>query len=146
MMLVCSEWLSLSNFKAWMDTQEYYHPIEGKLQLDKDFLCVGNRVYCPECCCFVTRKVNSFLKSKPSFAEDLPLGVHRSKGKFTANCKDPFDRYSKHIGSFDTVESARVVYIETKQKYARELADSVYVTDSRIRDTLYNYKFQLITS
>ena len=135
---VCQEWLSLTNFKVWMDKQEYYHSIEGKLQLDKDFLCRGNREYCPEYCCFVTRKVNSFLKSKPSFAEDLPVGVYRSKGKFVANCKDPFDRYSKHLGYFSTIESAEQEYLLTKCKYAYELATSLYVTDDRIRCSLIN--------
>ncbi|AHK11595.1 hypothetical protein S140_188 [Shewanella sp. phage 1/40] len=135
---VCNDWLSLSKFKSWMDNQNYYHSVEGKLQLDKDFLLKGNRVYCPDYCCFVTRKVNSFLKGKPAFAEGLPVGVYRNKGKFAANCKDPFDRFSKHLGYFSTISEAEHVYLSTKRKYAYELANSLYVTDDRVRCSLIN--------
>ena len=52
---VCEEWLRFSNFKAWMEQQDW----EGK-QLDKDLLVIGNKLYSPSTCCFVSRQVNSF--------------------------------------------------------------------------------------
>jgi hypothetical protein len=37
---VCEEWLTLSNFVAWVESQD----MEGK-ELDKDILCPGNKRY-----------------------------------------------------------------------------------------------------
>lgn len=39
---VCDEWLTFSNFKSWMEKQDW----EGK-ELDKDLLVRGNKVYSP---------------------------------------------------------------------------------------------------
>lgn len=47
---VCEEWLNYSNFKVWYGQ----NGIKGMaLDLDKDILFKGNKVYSPETCCFV---------------------------------------------------------------------------------------------
>lgn len=46
---VSADWHTFSNFKAWMEKQNW----EGK-QLDKDILIEGNKVYSPETCVFVS--------------------------------------------------------------------------------------------
>lgn len=56
---VCEEWLLFSNFKVWMETQDW----KGN-QLDKDLLIEHNKVYSPETCLFLSREVNSFLTSR----------------------------------------------------------------------------------
>src|SRR5690554_592214 len=56
---VAKEWHTFSNFKSWMETQEF----EG-LELDKDLLFVGNKVYGAEKCVFVTKLVNSFTNDQ----------------------------------------------------------------------------------
>ena len=66
---VCDEWLTFSNFKSWMETQDW----EGK-QLDKDLLLLGNKVYSPETCCFIYADLNvSIAKTK---AGKYPTGVY----------------------------------------------------------------------
>ena len=45
---VCEEWLRFSNFKSWMETQDW----EGK-HLDKDLLVEGNKIYSPDTCILV---------------------------------------------------------------------------------------------
>lgn len=47
---VCEEWLTFSNFKRWMEQQDY----EGKA-LDKDLLVSQNKTYSSETCVFVPR-------------------------------------------------------------------------------------------
>jgi hypothetical protein len=73
---VCEEWLNYSNFKVWYDQ----HKISGmSLDLDKDILFKGNKVYSPETCCFVPHAINTlFLNSKKSRG-DLPVGVSYSE-------------------------------------------------------------------
>lgn len=69
---VCEDWLTFSNFKSWMEEQDW----EGK-QLDKDFLGNG-KLYSPETCCFISGKVNSFLAISKEDKE-LPIGVSLTK-------------------------------------------------------------------
>lgn len=69
---VCDEWLTFSNFKNWMQSKNW----EG-LDLDKDILVRGNRIYSEETCVFIPPFVNLILfgagnKQKKS---NLPLGV-----------------------------------------------------------------------
>ena len=53
---VTDEWLTFSAFKNWMEKQNF----EG-MQLDKDLLIEGNKVYSPETCVFVSGMVNNFI-------------------------------------------------------------------------------------
>ena len=53
---VCDEWLTFSNFKSWMETQDW----EGRV-LDKDLLVYGNKIYSPKTCLFIDQRINSFI-------------------------------------------------------------------------------------
>ena len=53
---VCEEWWTFSNFKKWMEQQNW----QGK-QLDKDIICSGNREYGPKTCIFVTHWLNTLI-------------------------------------------------------------------------------------
>lgn len=68
----CKEWLLFSNFKAWMEQQDW----EGK-QLDKDIITCGGKHYSPETCTFVTAELNTVLALSDGRHKDnnLPLGV-----------------------------------------------------------------------
>lgn len=72
--VVCDEWLYYSNFKKWYSKN--YYEIEGqKMNLDKDILVKGNKVYSPETCVFVSQDINKlFIKSNKSRGI-LPIGV-----------------------------------------------------------------------
>ena len=63
---VCKEWLIFSNFKAWMEKQDW----EGK-ELDKDLLVSRNKVYSPETCVFVDKRVNLFLTESSANRGDI---------------------------------------------------------------------------
>lgn len=66
------EWHRFSNFKAWMEQQDW----EGKA-LDKDLLVHGNKVYSKNTCCFVDTYLNSLLTKvgNKTTGRGLPLGV-----------------------------------------------------------------------
>lgn len=57
---VCKEWHTFSNFKRWMEKQDW----EGKV-LDKDLLSGDDKIYSPDTCVFLPSKINNFL-SEPS--------------------------------------------------------------------------------
>lgn len=69
---VCEEWLYLSKFKMWMETQRW----EGvKIHLDKDILVPGNRLYSPDTCAFIPEYLNNLFHVKASGRGEFPLGV-----------------------------------------------------------------------
>ena len=67
---VSEEWLRFSNFKRWMEKQDW----DGK-QLDKDILFEGNKVYSAETCVFVTSVVNSFTSDSGAKRGEWLIGV-----------------------------------------------------------------------
>lgn len=118
--IVCEEWLIFSNFKAWMETQDW----EGK-HLDKDILFEGNKLYSPETCVFVSRKLNTFILDSAN--NDLK-GTKTKYGKFEVSIG------SKYIGTVETQEEAHRKWKEAKLKALVELLEDV--SDQRIIDAL----------
>ena len=134
----CENWLSLQNFKNWMERQDYLFKDGTVLELDKDLLYKGNKIYSPSTCVFIHHKVNSFIFKEDFYAKDLPLGVTYDKrsGKYQVQCNDPFKRRPRHISYGRDEKLLHNLYLETKHKYACELADSEYVTDERVAKAL----------
>lgn len=121
---VCDEWLTFSNFKVWMDQQDY----EGK-QLDKDILIPGNKVYSPKTCVFVSGRTNRFILETNRNKGKLPVGITYSKknNKFQAQCKDVITNKNKYLGYYSTPQEAHQAWLEFKlvQAYiiARDQSD-----------------------
>ena len=88
---VCDDWIFLSKFKSWMEAQNW----QG-LQLDKDILVKGNKVYSPETCVFIPAYVNSSICLSDRARGEYPVGV-------TYRQRD--DMYSAKIRSFGEVHS-----------------------------------------
>jgi hypothetical protein len=128
---VCEEWLTFSNFKRWMQSQDW----EGK-QLDKDLLVIGNKEYGPDACVFVTSVVNSFTSDSGNNRGDYPIGVTLERGKFKAQCRNPFTNKTENLGRFDCPDQAHLAWKIRKHELACQLADSEYVTDERVAQAL----------
>lgn len=128
---VCKEWLTFSNFKAWMEKQEW----EGK-SLDKDLLVRGNKVYSPDTCIFIDQRVNTFLTESTATRGDYPIGVNfrQSSGKFAASCRDITTSKRKHIGYFSCPNEAHKAWLAFKLEQAKILA--VEQTDPRVAKAL----------
>lgn len=131
---VCEEWLLFSNFKGWMEKQDW----QGK-ELDKDILVGGNKVYSSDTCCFVSHKVNSFLTSAGKARGEYPVGVdfNKSNGKFRARCRNYATGVSEYLGSYDTKEEAHSAWLQRKRELAQLL--SLEIEDNRIATALINY-------
>ena len=122
---VCEEWLNFANFRIWYRE----HIIEGaKVDLDKDILCQGNKVYSPETCVFVEHYINTIFERSV-------------KRRIVQNKEKQYEVYmivlNKNIsfGKFDTKEEAEKGYITGKKDYILKLADSC---KGKVQDCLYN--------
>ena len=54
---VCDEWLCFENFEKWYN-ENYYETNSEVMNLDKDILIKGNKLYSPNTCCFVPKRLN----------------------------------------------------------------------------------------
>lgn len=128
---VCEEWVTFSNFKMWMEAQDWH----GKV-LDKDILVVGNKIYSPETCVFVTPETNGFTNDHKAARGECPTGVcwHNSKRKFESHCSNPFTKKYEHLGVFDCQNEAHSAWRKRKHELACELAD--LQSDNRVAEAL----------
>jgi len=96
---VCPEWRYFSKFRLWMENQKW----EG-MELDKDILIKGNRVYGPDTCCFIPQAINYLFGSggKKKINLDFPEGVTlTANGTYRVQIQiRPDKRYRKTISSF----------------------------------------------
>lgn len=115
---VCEEWLSFSNFRAWMEQQDW----EGK-ELDKDLLVPGNKVYKAEACVFVSRVVNGFVTESGAKRGEWPIGVSKRSTKFLAGCNNPFSKKREYLGLYETPQEAHKAWLKRKLELAKILAD-----------------------
>lgn len=128
---VCKEWLIFSNFKAWMEKQDWIG-----MCLDKDFIMKGNKIYCPERCCFIPKWLNNFTTYRQSKDSLLPIGVtnHKKSGKLSADISNPFTRKREHLGLFDDAKDAYEAWLYRKKQIANLIADTL--SDERVAGAL----------
>lgn len=91
---VCEEWLNYSNFRIWFD--EHYVPYKNnQIDLDKDLLVQGNKVYSPETCVFLLHYQNTMFersaKDKIYEKEDGTFVIGGGKKKTYATLKEAED-------------------------------------------------------
>lgn len=98
---VCDEWLRFSNFKKWMEEQNW----EGR-QLDKDFLFENNKVYSPSTCLFIPNKLNSFIITSGKARGEYPLGVHYMK-----KARDMINEHSNPYQSQVSDQKGKIIYL-----------------------------------
>lgn len=115
---VSKDWHLFSNFKSWMEKQDWH----GK-QLDKDILVQGNKTYSRESCIFVEASINTLLNNCSSTRGELMLGVTLDKenNKFRALCSNSFGKRIT-IGRYSTELEAHEAYKKYKYKLISDIA------------------------
>lgn len=130
---VSEEWLVFSNFRAWMEKQDWHDK-----HLDKDLLIEGNKIYSLETCVFVTRMVNNFTNDNGASRGEWLIGVnwHKRASKFLTQCSNPFTKKIEHLGLFTCEQEAHEAWLIRKLELAYELA--AIQTDERVAEALIN--------
>lgn len=142
---VSDNWLTFTNFKNWMEKQDF----EGK-QLDKDLIIKGNKLYNPDTCVFVSPLVNSFTIDRGASRGEWTIGVSwdKCKNKFKSLCSNPFTKKQEHLGYFDSEQDAHKAWLKRKLELAHELA--AIQSDERVAKALVarytNYKTHQINT
>ena len=134
---VCDEWLIFSNFKLWMQKQDW----KGK-ELDKDLLFQGNKIYSPEMCLFLNRQINTLLNERGAFRRLYPIGVTFSKEKQKFRAYISIRGITKSLGYFATQELTHKAYSKAKDTYIKKVASE---QNEPVRSALLRYKFSIST-
>tara|TARA_R110000850_G_scaffold273054_1_gene408794 strand:+ start:392 stop:1042 length:651 start_codon:yes stop_codon:yes gene_type:complete len=115
---VAVEWLTFSNFKIWMEKQDWV----GK-ELDKDILIPGNKEYSPKSCLLVSQTINKLLNENLANRGCLPQGVSfkNSLDKYQSYCGVSGNK--KHLGYFTYISEAEYTYLKFKSSLIKELAN-----------------------
>ncbi len=117
---VCDDWLYFSNFKKWMEQQDW----RGK-QLDKDLLVGGNKVYSPNTCLFIPQRLNTTLTLRGKARGDYPIGTcyHKKNSVYLANCRDGSGK-RLYLGYHKTPQEAHRVWQLAKICVLGDIKDS----------------------
>ncbi len=116
---VSDDWLSFTNFKEWMEKQDW----KGK-ELDKDLLQKGNKIYGADKCVFVDSLTNTFTEDCGASRGDHLIGssLNKALGKFESYCRNPFTKKLERFGLHETSESAHAAWKKRKHELACQLA------------------------
>lgn len=137
----CSEWLEFQAFAEWFYDN---YPDDGEqYQLDKDLKFIGNKVYSPKTCLFVSKAVNNFTTDSGGSRGEYMIGVswHKRDEKFQSRCNNPLTNKLEHLGYFTNELSAHMAWRKRKSELAYELA--MKQTNSEVRDALLRWKLAL---
>jgi len=140
---ICEEWGNFQTFGDWFVDNFYEVPGEV-MELDKDIVKKGNKVYCPGMCSFVPKPINSLFNLYLNGRGGLPLGVCFNKSKQRYQAQITQDGIHKTLGYFDHPEKAFRVYKTAKEENIKRMAERyVQYLPSKVYNTLVNYEVEI---
>lgn len=132
---VCDEWLCYANFEEWYNNN-YYKTDNEPMNLDKDILINGNKIYSPETCMFVPERINLLFVGKESKHREYPTGVYympnRTKCFLGRVILPEGGSISKY---FLTPDEAFNFYKQNKENVIKKIAEEY---KSKIPEKLYD--------
>lgn len=117
----CEDWLCFQTFADWYN--ENYYTVDGQsMEVDKDWLKVGNQIYCPEYCSIVPSIVNSCILNHEKIKySDLPTGICIHNNKYCARLSMFGERVV--LCHTNDLNEAMRKYREEKISYIKQVAD-----------------------
>ena len=146
----CSRWLCFANFLEDFAIlkQEYNWDENEKLNLDKDILHKGNKIYSLENCVLVPDWINLLFIKRDNDRGNCPIGVSYNKGakKYEARCH--INGKLKSLGYYNTVEEAFNTYKIVKEQEIKRVANDCvskgFMTkDSRLYKAMISYQIEI---
>lgn len=144
---VCEEWHNFQNFAKWYE-ENYYCIRNDRMELDKDILHKGNKIYSPETCIFVPKYVNTLFVKNNMTRGEFPIGVSYDKDRnmFSSQCTITKEgkRINKRIGRFNTPIEAFNAYKKFKEQYIKQVADEYKdKIPKKLYDAMYRYEVEI---
>jgi len=135
---VCEEWHNFQVFAEWCE-ENYYEIDNESLELDKDILIKGNKIYSPNTCIFVPHNINSILNACDTKRGEYPIGVHYDSKiqKLKVQYMDQITNKRicvKTSFEINEEEEAFATYKTYKEKHIKEVAE---IYKNKIPNILY---------
>ena len=146
----CERWLYFANFLEDFEIlkQEYSWNENEKLNLDKDILHKGNKLYSLENCVLVPDYINSLFIKRDAKRGEYPIGVCYNKGakKYQAFCSINGKQIS--LGLYNTPEEAFNAYKQAKENEIKRIVNDCvskgFMTkDSRLYKAMISYQIEI---
>jgi hypothetical protein len=126
------------DFMSWAEQQIGFDCVD--IELDKDLLFKGNKLYSPETCTFIPREINVLMTKRDSMRGKYPIGVHLYKKDGSFRSSITIRGIKTHIGYYDTPEKAFDAYREEKESHIKKIADEYkYKIDIRVYAAMIDY-------
>lgn len=139
---VCEEWWNFQVFAEWYYSH-FYELENEKMNLDKDILHKGNKVYSAENCVFVPSSINNLFTKSNKIRGEYPIGVRKMGDRFQARLNKGNGK-SMYLGTYDTPEQAFLAYKEAKEQYIKEVANKYKgKIDPRAYEAMMNYEVEI---
>lgn len=142
----CKEWHNRDVFEDWLRSQPNYEKfLNGDFALDKDILVRDNKIYSPETCCLVPRRVNELFKKDWAEDNDMPIGARKKNGKYIVYCC--VNGENTYVGTYEDKQEASMAYKNFKEKYIKQVAqeefDAGNITE-KCYNAMINYEVEII--
>ena len=145
--IICEEWMCYQNFAEWY-YNNYYTINNEKMEIDKDILCKGNKIYSPQTCIIVPQRINKLFTKSNKLRGDLPIGVYYNKQnkkyRSQINKIENGKKQRVYLGLYNTPQEAFESYKKAKENYIKQVADEYkpYIP-KELYDAMYNYKVEI---
>lgn len=120
------------------------------MDLDKDILNKGNKIYSPENCIFVPERINTLFTKRDKLRGEYAIGVsyYKYNRKFLVRCNiyNFEENKSKgiHLGYYDTPQQAFEVYKQFKEQHIKEVAEYYKgKIPKKLYDAMYRYEVDI---
>ena len=132
---VCPEWKNDKNeFYQWVE-ENYYTVGDEQMDLDKDILVKGNKIYSPDTCVFVPHSINTLFVNCKKNRGELPIGVYYDKDRKKYRASFSINGNVIRLSRCDTPEEAFEEYKRHKKAAIIAMADRY---KGSIPEHLYN--------
>jgi hypothetical protein len=135
---VSEEWHNFQSFAKWF--HENYPHDRLNYDLDKDMKKIGNKVYSPDWCMFISMVSNRFITDCSASRGEFMIGVSfiGQRGLFKSCCRNPLTGKQDYLGVYTSEIEAHLAWRERKSELAYELA----MTQDReeVKQALLNWK------
>jgi hypothetical protein len=132
---VCEEWqISKQAFLEWI-FKNYYEVDNERMELDKDILVKGNRVYSPSTCCFVPHSINNEFNAQfmfPEYTKDDETGMWHIR------------TMKNEVFTGETIEDVIASYIPHREAELKAIADKYKgKIPQKVYDAIVNWKLTI---
>ncbi len=122
--VTCSDdWLSFASFLQWINGEVEYSGKPYGLELDKDILGRGRKLYSAETCALVPQAINSLIVGCDDLHNGLPNGVsyNRRDNSFQGHIR--VGGKLTTVGQYPSVEQTSMAYKTAKEAYIKAVAN-----------------------